>query len=174
MVTKKKMCAGADGVAHEAYIYKNIDGKKYCKSCAYKLQPPKQISKVSQKQVFKMTLKKQLLEEDKKFYTEVWADRFFVENKNVPNTYILLTPPKCECCNTRLSDEPNLMYFHHVLEKRNYPELRHVKENIAIVCAECHNMYETFPDKVPYLKEKREELMRNELIKKILQRTPSF
>ena len=160
MVIKKKMCAGADGVAHEAYIYKNIDGKKYCKSCAFKLQPPKQINKMSEKQIFKMTLKKQLIDEDRKFYTEVWTKRFFIENKDVPNTYKMLIKPTCEVCGDRLSDEPNLMYFHHILEKRNYPNLRHVKENIAIVCPECHSMYETFPDKVPYLVDKRNQLLK--------------
>jgi hypothetical protein len=160
MVRKKKMCAGFDGKKHEDYIYKNIDGKKYCKSCAFKLQPPKQIRKVSQKQVFKMTLKKELIEEDKKFYMKVWRSRFFREHVNIPNTFYLAHKPKCECCQTALSDEPNLTYFHHILEKRNYPHLRHEEENIAIVCSECHNRYEQFPDKVPYLVKRKEILMK--------------
>jgi len=69
------------------------------------------------------------------------------------------TQPKCECCGKELPLEPNLMFFHHILEKRNFPELRHHKENIAIVCAQCHSTYETMPDKVPYLKIKRDELL---------------
>jgi len=157
MVTKKKICAGCNDLT---YIYKNIKGKKYCKSCTYKLQPPKQITKMSKKQVFKITLKKELLEEDKKFYLDVWRDRFFYPNPYVPNTYKKVRTCQCENpeCKVSLPDEPNLMYFHHILEKRNYPELRHLKENIAILCPDCHNKYETFPDKVPFLVKKREEL----------------
>ena len=161
ILTKKKLCAGFDGVSHEAYIYKNIDGKKYCKSCALKLQPKKSIKKMSDKGRFKMILKKKLFEHDKKFYSEVWADRFFVENKNIPGSYIMAKAPRCENpeCRKRLSDKPNLLYFHHILEKRNYPEYRHIAKNIAILCAECHNLYETYPDKVPFLVERRKYLI---------------
>lgn len=42
----KKMCAGCNNMS---YIYKNISGKKYCKSCAYKIAPPVKIKKVSEK-----------------------------------------------------------------------------------------------------------------------------
>ena len=161
MLTKKKECAGFNGVPHEAYIYKNIGGEKYCKSCAFKLQPPKQIRKVSEKQVFKMSIKKELLEKDKAFYTEVWIKRFFKDSLSVPGTYIKVKVICCENpeCKKRLPDEPNLMFFHHVLEKRNFPEYRHEEQNIAILCAECHNAYETFPDSVPYLKDLRIKLL---------------
>jgi hypothetical protein len=161
ILTKMKECAGFDGVPHKAYIYKNIEGKKYCKSCAFKLQPPKSISKMSDKGKFKMTLKKELFEQDKKFYSEVWAERFFAENKNIPGTYVMLKAPRCENpdCQKRLGDEPNLLYFHHILEKRNYPEYRHLAENIAILCPECHNLYESYPDKVPYLVDRRKYLI---------------
>ena len=46
MVTKKKICAGCNTMS---YIYKNIDGKKYCKSCAYKINSPTKIKKFSEK-----------------------------------------------------------------------------------------------------------------------------
>lgn len=174
MLQTKKLCAGFDGVEHEAYIYKNINGKKYCKSCTFKLQPPKAIKKMSEKGKFKMTLKKELLEEDKKFYTSVWIRRFFVENADVPGTYTRVVKPHCDICTTLLPDEPNLMFFHHILEKRNYPKLRHVYENITILCPECHNMYETFPDKIPALKNIRANLLEKELIKNILNQTKSF
>jgi hypothetical protein len=158
MLTKMKICAGADGVAHEAYIYKNIDGKKYCKSCAFKLQKPKTIKKMSEKQIFKMTLKKQVLEEDIKFYEEIWNERTWRDDS--PG-WLPDSPPQCEVCLRSLGHVPNIIYFHHILEKRNYPSLRHVKKNIAIVCPTCHSMYETFPDKVPYLKKRREDLQKD-------------
>lgn len=161
MQQKKKICAGFDGNSHEGYIYKNIDGKKYCKSCAFKLQPPKSIPKRTEKQKIKMSLKKDLLEEDRKFYADIWTKRFF---EVVSDRYFFkkIKQPCCEVCGTDLRDEPNLFYFHHILEKRNYPHLRHVEENIAVVCEECHNLYETFPDKVPYLVEKRANLLEQE------------
>lgn len=152
MQTKKKECAGC---GKETYIYKNIEGKKYCKSCTFKLQPPKRIKPVSEKQKFKIILKKELLEEDKKFYLDIWEKRI----QGDPGMDIILHYPKCECCDKSLGSEPNMMYFHHILEKRNYPEFRHSEWNIAIVCPDCHNKYETNPDSVPYLKVKRANLI---------------
>lgn len=46
MVIKKKICAGCNTMS---YIYKNIEGKKYCKSCAYKISSPIKIKRVSEK-----------------------------------------------------------------------------------------------------------------------------
>jgi len=161
---KLKKCAGFDGVEHDAYIYKNIDGKKYCKSCTYKLEPPKPtfkihaIKRVSDKQKVKIEEKKLLLEKDKEFYLECWRERFMFFGA-VYGEWQYHSQPKCECCNRNLPFEPNLMFFHHILEKRNFPELRHEKWNIAILCSECHNKYETMPDLVPYLKQKRDELL---------------
>lgn len=161
---KLKQCAGFDGVPHQAYIYKNIDGKKYCKSCALKLEPKEYkfkihaIKKISDKQKIKLEEKKELLIKDKDFYIEVWKKRFCLDAEGLP-TQEYIGIPKCEVCGTRLSDIPNLMYFHHILEKRNFPELRHEEWNIAIVCPVCHNKYETMPDLVPYLKQKRDELL---------------
>lgn len=148
MKLKLKTCAGFDGIEHEAYIYKNINGKKYCKSCALKLKPVKAIKKVSEKQVFKIKLKEKLLEEDKKFYLHVWQDRTWEDDAPgmLPPEY-----PKCECCGKGLGSEPNLMYFHHILEKRNYPQARHLDWNIAILCPDCHNAYETNPMNRPSL-----------------------
>ena len=148
-------CAGFDGNPHQAYIYKNIDGKKYCKACALKLQPPTPIKKVSEKQSFKLRIKKDLLEQDKIFYKKVWDERTYGDKE----VDIVLYYPKCECCKKNLGHEPNLMYFHHILEKENYPQYRHSSWNIAIVCPECHNRYHTMPDTVPYLVNRRKELL---------------
>lgn len=142
MLSKLKICAGFDGNSHEAYIYKNINGKKYCKSCAYKLNPPKSINKISTKQTFKIKLKSDLLEKDKEFYYRLWSYRMHC----------------CENCGKSLGDEPNMMFFHHILEKRNYPYYRYEPANISILCPECHSLYETNPDKVPYLVKVREML----------------
>lgn len=42
----KKTCYSCN---QEKYIYKNIAGKKYCKTCAYKIQKPKKIKPISVK-----------------------------------------------------------------------------------------------------------------------------
>jgi len=152
MQSKKKICAGCLQIT---YIYKNIEGNKYCKTCAFKLQPPKSIAKVSEKQKFKITLKKNLLEDDKIFYKNVWDNR----TQGDPGMDIILHYPRCECCHKGLGSEPNLMHFHHILEKRNYPQYRHSSWNIAILCPDCHNSYELNPDNVPYLKIKKIELL---------------
>lgn len=151
---KLKMCRGYGIPAHEAYIYKNIDGYPYCKSCALRKQPPKPINKVSTKMKFKMVLKKNLIRDDHQFYLSVWKKRFY----DLSGTLLIRTP-KCECCQKKLGFEPLTTYFHHILEKRNYPELRHEKENIAILCPECHSRYETFPDNVPYLVNLRKTML---------------
>jgi 5-methylcytosine-specific restriction endonuclease McrA len=164
MQPKLKMCAGHDGVEHQAYIYKNIDGKKYCKFCTQKLEPPKQtfklhaIKKISDKQKDKLELKKELIEQDKEFYLDCWRARFMFFGA-LYGEWQYHTEPKCEVCRKHLGYEPNLTYFHHILEKRNFPELRHLQKNIAIICSECHNRYETMPDQVPYLQQKRDEIL---------------
>lgn len=162
MVRKKKICAGCE---QEQYIYKNIDGKKYCRSCAYKLQPPKAIKKVSEKQAFKITLKKKQLTEDWEFYMRVWNGSFGRD----PSTGYTLSEPKCLVCGTKLG-VPTSLNFHHILEKRNYPEYRYDENNIAIVCADCHSSYESNPDNIPKLVELREYLQRQHIIKQIINR----
>lgn len=154
MKAKLKTCTGWNGNSHEAYIYKNIDGNKYCRACASKLQPPKPINKVSKKQTFRITYKKTQLLEDKDFYMSVWKQKFFDDLPNEGEVMVL--SPRCENCEKRLGEEPNLMFFHHILEKRNFPDFRHCMWNIAILCPDCHSGYESRPDLFPQIKEARE------------------
>lgn len=44
----------------------------------------------------------------------------------------------CENCGKALGSEPLTYMFDHLLEKSKYPELKLVKENIMLVCFECH------------------------------------
>lgn len=148
------MCAGCDS---EQYIYKNIEGKKYCKSCTQKLQPPKSINKVSKKQMFKISIKQTQIQEDMLFYLNVWKERFYATLTN--GDEIMTKSPRCENCSKKLGEEPNLMFFHHILEKRNFPKFRHLPENITILCPDCHSGYETYPDKFPKIQARRSELL---------------
>ena len=57
------------------------------------------------------------------FFLSIW-------NKKVHN---------CENCNKWLGNEPLTYMFDHLLEKSKYPELMYEKENIMLVCLDCHN-----------------------------------
>ncbi len=129
MVSKQKMCAGAGGetLPHLAYIYKNIDGKKYCKACAFRLCPPKKIKKVNDKEKFEQ--KKAQTQAQYAFFIEIWNERKRPDGRNY-----------CEVSGKRLPLEPLSLYFDHLLEKSIYPEYRFDKRNIAIVDADIHSL----------------------------------
>ena len=48
-------------------------------------------------------------------------------------------PHRCENCDTYLGNEPLSYMFDHVLEKSKYPDLRYEKENICMLCLDCHS-----------------------------------
>lgn len=100
------------------------------------------IPKVSKKRAAKMESDKVLAELDKAFYLEHWA----------------ACPHRCECCGVKLPKEPSNFMFHHILEKRNYPQFRHTHENILTTCLGCHSKIETNIDFVPYAKKRRQEV----------------
>lgn len=124
---------------------KPIFSRGRCAACAKK-EDYKSIAKVSDKGKMKREAKKSLIEEDKLFYMEVW---------NASNE-------RCYECNKKLSNPPSMLYFHHLLEKRNYPQFRHTHENLAILCADCHQQAESDLDKTPRTK------ILTEQIKKLL------
>lgn len=81
------------------------------------------LKRMSNKRKEKLEAEKQQLIDDKKFYMEIWSER----------------PHVCSCCNKYLGKEPLTVYFDHILEKSKYPELRHNKLNIWLLCMECHD-----------------------------------
>lgn len=46
---------------------------------------------------------------------------------------------KCQVCGKWLGREPLSLYFEHLIEKKPHPELRHVEENLLLVCSDCHH-----------------------------------
>ena len=102
--------------------------------------PKKPIKKVSNKSKIAKDNKKLLIEEDKEFYLSIWEYSDLEYQQHC-----------CYECGKGLS-EPLTLYFHHILEKRNYPEFRHIKINIAILCWNCHNQAEINIDKTPKTK----------------------
>jgi len=97
------------------------------------------IPKVSKKRAKLLEDQKKLIDQDKEFYKEVYA----------------ASPHWCQSCGIKLPKEPQTFMFHHLLEKRNYPDLRHVPENIMVLCLECHSKAETNIDFAPKIKERR-------------------
>lgn len=120
MRSKLKECAGAGGKSpHPAYIFKNIDGKKYCKSCSMYLTPPKPLAKVAKDKV----IVKDKIDKQWDFFLKIWNER----------------PHICGNCNKSLGSEPRSYHFDHLLEKSIYKDLKYVDENIFLICLECHN-----------------------------------
>lgn len=61
-------------------------------------------------------------ETDLAFYMEIWSERTHV----------------CISCDKGLGNEPNLCFFEHGLPKSKYPQYRYNKENVSLICMECH------------------------------------
>lgn len=79
--------------------------------------PIKAVSKHKAKEIV------DLKRSDEAFYQEVWDNRCRV----------------CENCGVGLGNEPNMTFFHHLCPKAKYPQLRHIEENIALLCFSCHS-----------------------------------
>lgn len=103
------------------------------------------IPKVSKKRQKQLQDQKVTQEKDATFYKEIYA----------------ASPHKCQNCDCRLPRTPSNFMFHHLLEKRNYPQYRYVPENIAILCLECHSKCETNIDFAPRIKQRRLEAEQN-------------
>lgn len=103
------------------------------------------IPKVSEKRKKQIQKDKATFERDKEFYKEVYT----------------ASPHKCQNCFRNLPRHPQTFMFHHLLEKRNYPQFRYVPENIMILCLECHSKAETNIDFAPRIKQRRIEAEQN-------------
>ena len=99
-------------------------------------------ARVSKKQQAKNKEKAQVLEQDKVIYKEILTERGNI----------------CENCDNTFT--PSLLNFHHLLEKRNYQEIRHEHYNIMVLCADCHSGTETRPDLYPKILARRNEALK--------------
>ena len=69
-------------------------------------------------------LKTSYIEERNKLFNSVWKER----GEHV-----------CTICGKYLGTVPLSYMFDHILEKSKYPELTFEKENLALLCLECHD-----------------------------------
>lgn len=60
------------------------------------------------------------------FFVEIWNER----------------PHYCVKCSKWLGNDLKPIFFSHIKSKGAYPELRKDKDNIELLCAECHHIYE--------------------------------
>lgn len=105
---------------------------------------PKGIRKISEKGQLKKEVKKALFPTDMAFYLEIWMER----------------DHECYNCGKKLGPKPLTLYFDHILEKgvKKYEHLRHVKENICILCWDCHTNKARLPQLVS-LRERTKQLL---------------
>ena len=107
---------------------------------------PKGLSKTrSPKAQAKVDLKKELYPTDMVFYLQVWEKR----------------PHICEGCGKHLGNKPKTYNFDHILEKGNkkYEHLRHVEDNICLLCFDCHTNKALLPALVDLRAETKRKLM---------------
>lgn len=57
-----------------------------------------------------------------RFFEDIWNER----------------EHNCQNCGRYLGNIIKSFFFDHLLEKSKYPEFAHVKQNIFLVCADCH------------------------------------
>lgn len=110
-----------------------------------KIKKKYSIPKISPKRAKRILADKATFEADKEFYIQIWA----------------ASPHKCQCsCKAKLGKEPLTTFFHHLLFKAQYPELRHVPENIMILHPDCHNAYHSNPLNRPEVMRRQNEILK--------------
>lgn len=131
MLNKKKDCEGWDGNSHLSFIYKRINGKKYCKSCAFKIEGKTSIKKTTDKQKEKSKIKTENSLQLRNFFEFLWRK----------------LPPKRECtiCAKAITGDNKAIYWHHILAKAKYPDLALEEDNIVFLCETCHSDWEISP-----------------------------
>lgn len=118
MQKKTKICKC--GCGKEGIIWKN----GMLKSCFFKLNPPKQINKFSEKGLKKKEEKREYTKNQTVFFLEIWKER----------------KHNCQSCGIWLGNEAKSIFFDHLLEKNKRKDLALVKENILLVCSDCHSL----------------------------------
>lgn len=98
-----------------------VCGKNADSEFCFAHKPRKRFSKSEIKP--KVSQKVKQTEEMFHFFKDVWKER----------------KHECYNCGKWLGNEPLSYMFDHVLEKSKYPELRLERENIALMCLECHD-----------------------------------
>lgn len=130
MISKRKTCAGWDCNTHPAFIWKRINGKPYCKMCAYRIE--KDLSENQE-----TNLKK-------------------IENTQIlHNTMLnwwksLGTYKYCENCGLILPTTFSVNNVHHLLPKAKYRDVSLNTSYFMLLCNDCHGSYEISPNRIKH------------------------
>ena len=145
MVVKQKICVECK---NKTYIW----SKSLCKSCFFKLNPPKPINQITTKQKEKNVAKKEKTKVLHQFFLDLWDER---ADKNgcirCFETDIYMSPTiyrENSCC------------YHHILEKSNPNYKQYVLEkwNIVIILPDVHNQVHANIEFTPKIKKLTEKL----------------
>lgn len=84
------------------------------------------------------------------------------ETKKAQNEFFLRIwkkrPHKSEVSSKFLGHEPLSIFFHHIYEKVNYPDIRFEEDNIILLTWEEHDQVEMDMFRYPEINKRREEL----------------
>lgn len=130
----------------ETYIY----AKKRCKDCYWKHNAEGKKDKAPKKDILEKVEWKgkkfsskalEQIKKDNEFYKEIWKEREHI----------------CEECGIHLGDVMNKVFMSHVITKGSEPRLRHIKENIFLLCFNHHSYYEFQDQKTMNIYNKAQE-----------------
>jgi len=125
-------------------VYKGKEPTERIKA-SLKPKEPYKIPKQSAKKRALVDEEKALSKLDDIFYEELWA----------------ASPHVCQCgCKTKLTSPWKRSYFHHLLEKQNYPAFRHTPENIMLLTPNCHDKAEKKIKSMPAVEKRKQEVIK--------------
>lgn len=109
-------------------IARIVNRTKYlCDDCNYRrLHDGKSRFEVAKEKRKAKPIRKRKATGELEMFKEIWEER----------------PHVCVKCGKRLLEPLRPAYFSHIKSKGAFPELRLVKENVELVCPECHYAYE--------------------------------
>ena|SRR5271155_232711 len=125
---------------------KKVSPRNKSTVASWKLRTARQkpIRNVSRKGKIRQQQKAKLIEKDRLLWAAIWEERPHIDFET----------------NEPIYGEPLTLYFHHILERRNYPQYRYSKWNIVLVSWDTHAKAESDLDLVPKIKAYRNKLLK--------------
>lgn len=121
-----------------------VFGKGYCKFH----YPRKAIKKYSKKGLENKEKKKEYTEKQFELFRQIWNER----------------EHNCQSCGKYLGKEIKSIFFDHLIEKSKRKDLALEKDNILLVCADCHHVKTIgFPTAkhLEYINKAKEKYLKN-------------
>lgn len=125
-------------------VYKGQEPTERVKAML-KPKEPYKIPKQSKKAKLNIEEEKALSKLDDIFYQMLWDS----------------SPHVCQCgCKAKLTAPWKRSYFHHLLNKENYPAFRHVPENVMLLTPNCHDKAENKIKSMPAVEKRKQEVIK--------------